>query len=175
MPPAADYPEVIMPDGLTPLEHRVARLLALGSTPKAVGAQLKLSPTQVLTIVRKRDVRQRIGTLVHDLGQHVQEELAEAEVEAAHTLRQALQANIVAKDGSEQPDWDARIKAADSLLDRMGVRGQSTQHVESKMLTAHLSGPELTKAIASALTDPGIPKELKIEAIKELEAGEPQD
>lgn len=90
----------------------------------------------------------------------VRDVLREGEVQASATLLGALAAEVPMrhKDGKIRlhPNWEVRVRAAISLLDRQGQRGKPVERVQSANTNTNINTAEVRNEISAALADPAV-------------------
>lgn len=95
---------------------------------------------------------------LHRADQIVEDTLKEGEGKAAATLILALGATTPLKLKSGKfhfrPDWETRVKAATSLLDRRGERGKPVDR--ALQATGHFNPATVAKELGAALSDPAV-------------------
>lgn len=146
--------------GLTPIQHVAVRYLAGGWPIPKVAEELKLPATIIKKWMKDHHVfREAYASQVVAHTEMVETILLEGERQAAHTLVEALGAQN--RDG--KPNWQARVTAATTLLDRAGQRGKAVEKSQVAQVTAHVDGnsPGVEAALAKALRDPGVRMWLK--------------
>lgn len=136
----------------------VARELAKGRDARTVRRQFGITTGAWATWFKDPAFLDQVQRKVERFDALVEETLAEGEIEAASTLVQALAATspIKRKDGSilQFPNWDVRVRAAVSLLDRRGERGKP---VERQLgATLNIKSGDIAKQLAGALADPAV-------------------
>lgn len=138
---------------LTPIQHLAIRYLAAGWSMPKTAAELKLE----VGVVRRwhRDVSfidgLRAATQAH--GDMIEAVLLAGEREAAVTMIAAMGAEK--KPGI--PDWNTRLTAAMSLMDRAGKRGKAIDKQQIAQVVTNVKAPEeIEHALRNALRDPGV-------------------
>ena len=136
--------------GLPPKKLRAARLIAVGMTRNDVAGRLSID---ISTLRRwhtdDEEFRAEIEDCANRMADQIEAALLEGERKAALVIDEAMEA--INPEGD--PDWNVRLKAAMSLLDRQGRRGKAVDKVESK--TMELTG-DVNELLRNALRDPGM-------------------
>ena len=112
--------EYIEEGRLTPLQATAVMLLSLGEPAYLVADKLGVEKTTIYAWRRLPDFQEAHGLVIRDRVEALVAELDEAQSLALAVLREQLQATKPDGDGKMVPDNAARIKAAESLLDRGG-------------------------------------------------------
>jgi len=150
-------------------DRKAARLLAAGLSYEEVAQQVGLASH---TIANKFHTEPHFVKMVEkyahkfeeNLEERIIEGLTEAEEEAVDTMRDLM---------TDAQSEEVRFKAAESILDRAGKRGKAAE--TKQIATLNLNEP-LEKALASALSDPGVKQFLDShpDLVKKLEAPKPE-
>lgn len=144
---------------LTPIQHLAVKYLAGGWSLNKTAAALKVSP-YVIEKWKTHDPEfvQAVERGAHNHAEMLEAMLLEGEAQAAQTLIEALGA-----ERNGQPNWNARITAAVSLLDRAGSRGRAVEKQLAVQASARVEGVhgDQEAALRKALKDPGVRAWLK--------------
>ena len=147
--------------GLMPVQHAAALHLAAGLTNTEVAKRCGVGRATIAKWRLDRRFLRAVeeATRVH-LGQlHVL--LVEGEVRAVQTMIAGLAATMPAKSGSKLvmvENWDARLRAAESLANRRGERGKPMERVQAQTFSYT---SEIRSELSSALHDPAVQKMLR--------------
>lgn len=160
-PPVEKLPRLPRYNQLTSLQVTVAREVAKGRKVEDIRRQFGISQGEWSAWARDPRFVKAIEDRTERMDQLVEEALAEGEAQAAHTLVLALRAQkpLAAFGGKAKnaprfhPDWEVRLKAAMTLLDRRGQRGTPVER--SQQATFNYSG-DVAKQLIAALADPAV-------------------
>lgn len=133
------------PRPLSPADEFAAQARAIGRRHKAIAEELGVSVGALQRILGKQKVKNKIKALRERNEADVIALLKEGEMLAAEFLN-----NLLVDD---EADAALKLKAAESLLDRMGIRGRP---VERKMEQSVQFTGDVDSAVARALADPGV-------------------
>ncbi len=146
----------LLPDsGLRPRQSRVVIWLAGGYSIREAAERCDLPVPTVKRWLKDPAFVQAVQQATDRHAGLVRSMLLEGEREAAATVVEALHATThlkVGKELREMPNWDIRVRAALSLLDRGGERGKAVDRVQQANLNVDVT-PE---ALHRALRDPGV-------------------
>lgn len=147
---------------LTPRDKYAAEARAIGVRQQQIADELGCSLGAVVALLQKEKVKRRIRQLQERNEADVVEKLREGEILAADFLNGLLV--------DDEADPGLRFKAAETLLDRMGLRGRPIERKQEQIQT--FSG-NMDEAVAKALADPGVQSWLQkggLDGLKQLPA-----
>lgn len=141
---------------LSAIQVVAARELAQGKSGLQVRRSYGISRATWATWEVNPHFLNEIKARLEKADQVVEEALKEGESKAAATLILALAATTPLKLKSGKyhfrPDWETRVKAAMSLLDRRGERGKPVDR--ALQATGHFNPATVAKELGAALSDP---------------------
>ena len=145
---------------LSAMQHLAVKYLAGGWTGTKVSEELKV-PLHVLKQWKQLpEFQEALAKGIAHHAEMVEAVLLEGEAQAAETLIAALKA-----EGRFGPNWNARISAAITLLDRAGQRGRAVEKQLALNANVHSSARvgdgNVEDALRKALRDPGVRAWLK--------------
>lgn len=143
--------------GLTPIQHLAVKYIAGGWSTTRVSQELKLSPN-IIKKWRSADpvFMAALQTAIAHHSELVEAMLMQGEAAAAKVLIDALSA-----DNKLGPNWNVRVQAAVTLLDRAGQRGRAIERQQVAVATMKGGVPDVEDALRRALRDPGVRQWLK--------------
>lgn len=130
---------------LSPSDKYVAEARAKGLRHKQIAEELGVPVGSIHGILMKQKVKKRIVDLQQRNEAEVIDLLRTGEVLAADFMNSVL--------ADEEVSPELKFKVAESLLDRMGLRGRP---VERKMEQSLTFTGNVDQAVARALADPGV-------------------
>ena len=146
-----------------PQEVRVAQTMARhGQSAAEVTTRMGARPKWVAGALRHEAA---VTITAEAMIAQIEARLREGECAAAETLRYALEAEmpVITETGLVMvPDWGARLRAANSLLDRAGQRGKAVERIVKKVASEirseiyRISGTAEEDRLRGALADPGV-------------------
>lgn len=141
---------------LSPVQHLAIRYLASGVSQTQTAIKLKLGKTHVKKWLESdEEFKAELKRATADHAGVVEAMLIAGEREAAETLMSALKA-----ESRGVPNWNVRLNAALSLLDRAGQRGRAVEKQQIAQVVARAQ-PDVEAALQRALRDPGVRNWLK--------------
>lgn len=141
-------------------KRMAATLLGMGKSKTSVAKHLGTSTSAIDLWMEKEDFAALVEEISAYHTEAMKDLLEDGERKAVVSLMELLEAEevVYGKDGVEvgkKPNHEVRLKAAESLLNRMGRRGKPADKVEA---TTHNYSDT---AVLSALMDPGVRQWLK--------------
>jgi hypothetical protein len=140
--------------GLMPVQHAAALHMAAGLTNTEVAKRCGVGRRTVAQWRQDRRFLRAVEEATQAHLSHLHALLVEGEVRAVQTLIAGLAATMPAKSGSKLvmvEDWNARLRAAESLANRRGERGKPVERVQAANLNFT---PEVRSELSQALRDP---------------------
>lgn len=142
----------------TALQLACIRDLSAGMRPGNVRQKYHIDQLIWHGWMHNPDFLAQIKNRVERLDKVVEDTLVEGEQKAAAALILALAATTPLKLANGKyhfrPDWDIRVKAAISLLDRQGQRGKPVDR--ALQATSHVNPNTIAKELGAALSDPAV-------------------
>jgi hypothetical protein len=152
----------VLPSGFMPVQWGAITYLASGLSAGETAKRCGVSRNTVSKWLQDGRFMRAVQEATLSYVGRIQAFLLEGEVRASQTLIAALDAMMPAKSGSKVmmvPDWPARIRAADSLLDRRSERGKAVDRVQAQHL--NLNQTDVRSELARALHDPEVQQMLR--------------
>lgn len=142
---------------LSPVQLLAIKYLAAGWSEARISQELKIGKTMIKKWrAYDHEFQKELESASANHAELLGALLIKGEREAAETLMEALKAESV----SGRPNWNARISAALSLLDRAGQRGKAIERQQVAAVVARAE-PDVSDALRRALRDPGVRSWLK--------------